>query len=108
MNVNGVTHTDEELVRDLMRGNRSEFKRGYTAQNAAIAVQETKGLTEEARELLAAHGLGFRDGVALVLDPDAPVTVTDEHDWSDEQHAAYQRGLDRGRNERVPQKSMLG
>lgn len=106
--MNGITPTHEERVRDLMRGNRSEFQRGYTAQNAAIAVQETEGLTEEAYELLANHGLGFRDGVALVLDPEAPITVTDEQDWSDVQLAAYQRGLDRGRNERVPQKALLG
>ena len=106
--MNGFSPAHEERVRDLMRGNRAEFQRGYTAQNAAIAVQESEGLTEEAYELLATHGLGFRDGVATLLDADAPVTVIDEHDWSDEQLAAYQRGMDRGRNEHVPQKTMIG
>ena len=106
--MNGFNPPQEERVRDLMRGNRAQFQRGYTAENAAIAVQESEDLTDEAYELLAAHGFGFRDGVALALDPEAAVTIIDEQDWTDPQVAAYQRGLDRGRNERVPEAAMLG
>lgn len=106
--MNGLSHSQEQLVRDLMRGERSKLHRGYSVENAAIFVQERLELTDEAYDALVTHGLGFRDGVALALDPEAPVTVTDEHDWTDEQFAAYQRGLDRGRNERVPEEVLIG
>lgn len=41
------------LARALMRGEPSQFKAGYTAENAVLAVQSLRGLSDEAtRELL--------------------------------------------------------
>lgn len=47
--------TNEELARRLMLGDSATFKAGYTAENAALAVQDLRQLTDaETTELLSA------------------------------------------------------
>lgn len=102
--MNGLSANHERFLRELMRGDRSSFKRGYTPENAAIAVQEMHDLTDEARDLLIAHGEGFRDGIALALDPAAPIATVER---TREQRVAYQRGLGHGRTERSPEQALI-
>lgn len=50
-----------ELIRGLMRGNRAEFKVGYEARAAVIAVKNLKPDADEAE--LEAYAAGFAAGM---------------------------------------------
>lgn len=53
----------EDLGRQLMRGWRSKFKRGYTAENAALAAGEFMRLEEGDQTKLLAYLRGFSSGM---------------------------------------------
>lgn len=64
------TMSPREFVRGLMRGDRSRFKTGYSAENAVIAVCEIQGVPEggpvDQREGLLNYALGFGYGLHRV------------------------------------------
>lgn len=60
------------LVRGLMRGFRQDFKRGYSATNAAICVRDIKKrgnceMQEADVEILIAYAQGYGDGMHWAL-----------------------------------------
>lgn len=63
------TMTTREFVAGLMRGDRATLKSGYTAESAAIAVAETKGLDREHQiyDDLLAYANGFARGMSFAL-----------------------------------------
>lgn len=97
--MNGLSNADPEaFIRELMHGEKAQFKRGYTAENAALAAQDARGLSDEETELLAAYATGYADSIRTLTRPGYETLLEDEGDWSDAKRAAYERGQAHGLN----------
>ncbi len=55
--------TPAQLGRGLMRGSRAEFKTGYSAESAALAVIERHPHSDDEQLMLRAELLGFAHGL---------------------------------------------
>ena len=56
--------TPKQLATSLMRGNKTEFQLGYSAESAALVAADRHSLDEHDRALLVAYCQGFADGCA--------------------------------------------
>jgi hypothetical protein len=90
--------TATELCAGLMRGDRVDMKRGYSAESAALTAAERKDLGEDDTHRLLAFAHGFRDGMAQAMhsgDPAVPIVRTKQI-----RHPAdWQSGYDLGQSE---------
>ena len=70
--------TPEEFVRGLMRGDKHDFKSGYSPTNAALAVRDARELDEDAYQVLLAYAKGFGEGMQRILGQEPQVLHFDD------------------------------
>lgn len=83
-----------ELLRGLMRGNRTELKLGYSAANAVAAVKRIHSDIGDAE--MRGYSQGFSDGMRRDIQP----MVVDE-DPANAENTAYREGYADGLREPI-------
>lgn len=91
--------TPREMTAGLMRGDRVDMKRGYSAESAALVAADFKGLSVDEKDRLLAFAYGFADGIAESIERTDPVVQYERYGAGIGYDTEYLDGLTLGRSE---------